>query len=52
VGVNDHALSDFRSDHEAVLDRLLTDSVTALVQGPRRGRGGVVPAAGPADGDP
>lgn len=31
VGVNDHALSDFRSDHEAVLDRLLTDSVTALV---------------------
>jgi transposase len=32
VGVNDHALSDFRSDHEAVLDRLLTDSVTALVK--------------------
>jgi transposase len=26
VGVNAHAL--FRSDHEAVLDRLLTDSVT------------------------
>ena len=32
VGVNDHALSDFRSDHEAVLDQLLTDSVTALVK--------------------
>src|SRR3954469_4836655 len=32
VGVNDHAVSDFRSDHEAVLDRLLTDSVTALVK--------------------
>src|SRR4051795_12865673 len=32
VGVNAHALSDFRSDHEAVLDRLLTDSVTALVK--------------------
>jgi transposase len=31
VSVNYHALSDFRSDHEAVLDRLLTDSVTALV---------------------
>jgi transposase len=31
VGVNYHALSDFRSDHEAVLDQLLTDSVTALV---------------------
>jgi hypothetical protein len=30
--VNDHAVSDFRSDHEAVLDRLLTDSVTALVK--------------------
>jgi hypothetical protein len=30
--VNAHALSDFRSDHEAVLDRLLTDSVTALVK--------------------
>jgi hypothetical protein len=30
VGVNAHAL--FRSDHEAVLDRLLTDSVTALVK--------------------
>src|SRR3954463_8336395 len=32
VGVNDHAVSDFRSNHEAVLDRLLTDSVTALVK--------------------
>lgn len=32
VSVNYHALSDFRSDHEAVLDRLLTDSVTALVK--------------------
>ena len=30
--MNDHALSDFRSNHEAVLDRLLTDSVTALVK--------------------
>ena len=30
--MNAHALSDFRSDHEAVLDRLLTDSVTALVK--------------------
>jgi transposase len=29
VSVNYHALSDFRCDHEAVLDRLLTDSVTA-----------------------
>lgn len=32
VGVNAHALSGFRCDHEAVLDRLLTDSVTALVK--------------------
>ena len=32
VGVNYHAVSDFRSNHEAVLDRLLTDSVTALVK--------------------
>jgi transposase len=32
VSVNYHALSDFRCDHEAVLDRLLTDSVTALVE--------------------
>jgi transposase len=32
VSVNYHALSDFRSGHEAVLDRLLTDSVTALVK--------------------
>src|SRR5690348_16431153 len=32
VSVNHHALSDFRCDHEAVLDRLLTDSVTALVK--------------------
>lgn len=31
VGVNHHALSDFRTAHEALLDRLLTDSVTALV---------------------
>jgi transposase len=31
VGVDHHALSDFRTDHEAMLDRLLTDSVTALV---------------------
>lgn len=31
VGVNHHALSDFRRDNEALLDRLLTDSVTALV---------------------
>ena len=30
VGVNHHALSDFRTAHEALLDRLLTDSVTAL----------------------
>jgi len=64
VGVNDHALSDFRSDHEAVLDQLLTDSVTALVKdglislerlaqdGVKRGRGGIVPAAGPADSNP
>src|SRR3954464_3376458 len=32
VSVNYHALWDFRGDHEAVLDRLLTDSVTALVE--------------------
>jgi transposase len=32
VSVNYHALSDFRCDHEAVLDQLLTDSVTALVK--------------------
>ena len=31
VGVNHHALSDFRVEHEALLDRLLTDSVTALL---------------------
>lgn len=31
VSVNHHTLSDFRSGHEALLDRLLTDSVTALV---------------------
>lgn len=31
VGVNYHALSDFRSGHAEVLDRLLTDSVSALV---------------------
>jgi transposase len=31
VSVNHHTLSDFRTDHQAVLDRLLTDSVTALV---------------------
>jgi transposase len=31
VGVNHHALSDFRTDHVELLDRLLTDSVTALV---------------------
>jgi transposase len=31
VGVNYHALADFRADHEALLDKLLTDSVTALV---------------------
>jgi transposase len=31
VGVNHHALSDFRVDHEQLLDKLLTDSVTALV---------------------
>jgi transposase len=31
VGVNHHALSDFRVDHEQLLDQLLTDSVTALV---------------------
>jgi transposase len=31
VSVNHHTLSDFRIDHEAVLDRLLTDSVTVLV---------------------
>jgi hypothetical protein len=31
VGVNHHALSDFRSSHVELLDRLLTDSVTALV---------------------
>jgi len=31
VSVNYHALSDFRSSHVEVIDRLLTDSVTALV---------------------
>jgi len=31
VGVNYHALSDFRSRHVEIIDRLLTDSVTALV---------------------
>lgn len=30
VGVNHHALSDFRTAHEALLDRLLTDSVAVL----------------------
>jgi transposase len=30
VGVNHHALSDFRVDHGQLLDKLLTDSVTAL----------------------
>lgn len=30
VGVNYHALSDFRSSHEALLDQLLTRSVVAL----------------------
>jgi hypothetical protein len=29
--VNHHALSDFRVDHDPLLDRLLTASVTALV---------------------
>src|SRR3954470_16625415 len=53
VGVNDHALSDFRSDHEAVLDRLLTDSVTALVDDglislERLAQDGVKAAAGAA----
>jgi len=31
VGVNHHALSDFRVDYGQLLDKLLTDSVTALV---------------------
>jgi transposase len=31
VGVNHHALSDFRSAHVEEMDRLLTDSVTALM---------------------
>jgi transposase len=31
VGVNAHALSDFRSGHVDILDLLLTESVTALV---------------------
>lgn len=31
VGVNAHALSDFRSGHGELLDKLLTDSVAALV---------------------
>ena len=31
VSVNYHALSDFRSGHVAIIDRLLSDSVTALV---------------------
>jgi transposase len=53
VGVNAHALSDFRSDHEAVLDRLLTDSVTALVKDglislERLAQDGVKAAAGAA----
>lgn len=30
VGVNHHGLADFRVDHEAVLDRLLSESVAAL----------------------
>jgi hypothetical protein len=30
VGINHRALSDFRVDHEQLLDKLLTDSVTAL----------------------
>ena len=29
--MNDHGLADFRVAHVAVLDRLLTESVTALV---------------------
>src|SRR3954466_4231351 len=53
VSVNYHALSDFRSDHEAVLDRLLTDSVTALVKDglislERLAQDGVKAAAGAA----
>lgn len=31
VGVNYHGLSDFRVSHGAILDRLLTESLTALV---------------------
>jgi transposase len=31
VGVNHHALSDFRCGHAALLDQLLTNSVTSLV---------------------
>jgi transposase len=31
VGVNHHALSDFRVENQELLNRLLTDSVTALV---------------------
>src|SRR4051812_20685336 len=46
-------LSDFRSNHEAVLDRLLTDSVTALVKDglislERLAQDGVKAAAGAA----
>src|SRR6185503_508569 len=53
VSVNYHALSDFRCDHEAVLDRLLTDSVTALVKDglislERLAQDGVKAAAGAA----
>jgi transposase len=33
VPVNYHTLADFRVDHEAVLDRLLTESVAALIAG-------------------
>lgn len=32
VGVNHHTLSDFRVAHEALLDRLLTESVAAMVE--------------------
>lgn len=31
VGVNYHTLADFRVDHEALFDQLLTDSVAALI---------------------
>jgi hypothetical protein len=32
VSVNHHSLSDFRVDHEAELDQLLTDGVATLVE--------------------